>query len=123
MQTYMANAYLSLPAGAWRPYVGAGIGQAHVEADNAGFANFPLVTDRTNDSDNAFAWQLMAGVGYQIAPNLELGTRYRYLNIDETTLVSDAGDVQAIDEQRTHSVEVVLTWSWQREEHVPAPLK
>ncbi len=118
-QTWMANAYLSLPAGAWRPYVGAGIGRAHVEADNAGFANFPLVTDKTNDSDNAFAWQLMAGVGYQIAPSLELGARYRYLNIDEVTLISDAGDVQAIDEQRVHSVEAVLTWSWQREERVP----
>ena len=65
----------------------------------------------------------MAGVGYQIAPNLELGARYRYLNIDEVTLISDAGDVQAVDEQKTHSVEAVLTWSWQREERVPAPLK
>ena len=122
-QTYMANAYLSLPTGAWRPYVGGGIGQAHVEADNAGFANVLVTADKTNDSDNAFAWQLMAGVGYQIAPNLELGARYRYLNIDEVTLISDAGDVQAVDEQRTHSVEAVLTWSWQREERVPAPLK
>ena len=123
--TGMANAYLSLPTGAWRPYVGAGIGRARVKSDGVGFAvpNPFALTDRTNDSDTALAWQLMGGVGYQIAPNLELGTRYRYLNIDDTRLVSDAGDVQAIDNIKTHSVEVVLTWSWQREERVLPPLK
>jgi len=123
--TGMANAYLSLPTGAWRPYVGAGIGRARVKSDGVGFAvpNPFALTDRTNDSDTALAWQLMGGVGYQIAPNLELGARYRYLNIDDTRLVSDAGDVQAIDNIKTHSVEVVLTWSWQREERVLPPLK
>ena len=118
--TGMANAYLSLPAGAWRPYVGAGIGRAWVKSDGVGLAIFPL---RTNDSDTALAWQLMGGVGYQIAPNLELGARYRYLNIDDTRLVADNGDVQAIDNIKTHSVEAVLTWSWQREERVLPVLK
>ena len=114
--TGMANAYLSLPAGAWRPYVGAGIGRAHVTADNVGFAAIPTVT--TNDSDSATAWQLMAGVGYQIAPNLELGARYRFLNINDITLRNSSGDIQAVDDERVHSVEAVLTWSWQREERV-----
>ena len=118
--TGMANAYLSLPVGDWRPYVGAGIGRAHVKAENIGFAAIPL---RTDDSDSATAWQLMAGVGYQIAPNLELGARYRYLDIDPITLVSNNGDVQAIDDEKIHSVEAVLTWSWQRDEERRVPLK
>ena len=57
----MANAYLSLPAGAWRPYIGAGIGEARVKADDIGFVAVPQI--RTTDSDAAFAWQLMARSG------------------------------------------------------------
>jgi opacity protein-like surface antigen len=116
----MANAYLSLPAGAWRPYLGAGIGEARVKADDIGFVAIPQI--RTTDSDTAFAWQLMAGLGYQISPNLELGARYRYFHTDDVTFVSNNGDIQEADGSRIQSVEAVLTWSWQRDDHL-TPLK
>jgi opacity protein-like surface antigen len=47
------------PNGAWTPYVGAGIGGANVSID-ANNANW--------DSDTLFAYQFIAGVGYDVAP-------------------------------------------------------
>jgi opacity protein-like surface antigen len=115
----MVNGYLSLPIDTvWRPYVGGGIGYSRVSANGIGFAGIPGDTD---DSDSVFTWQLIAGVGFDIAPNLELGGRYRYQHVDETTLYNSAGDEQRIDSAEAHSAEITLTWKLDRE--APAPLK
>lgn len=53
----MVNGYLSLPMDKIRPYVGGGIGVTRVSANGAGFAG---ASGETDDSDNAFTWQLMA---------------------------------------------------------------
>jgi len=45
-------------------YGGAGIGYAWAKA--------------LNDSDSAFAWQLIAGLRYAISPNIDLGLKYRF---------------------------------------------
>ena len=72
------------------PFVGAGIGVA----DNAlssvsdqGFAipsagaAYPVGGDFSNASSTRFAWALMAGLDFDIAPNLRLELSYRYLNL------------------------------------------
>lgn len=105
----MVNGYLSLPMDGVRPYVGGGIGVTRVSANGAGFAGVPGETD---DSDNAFTWQLMAGVGFQLAPNLELGARYRFQHINSYTLVNSGGDEQRVRESEGHSFEVTLTFAF-----------
>lgn len=105
----MVNGYLSLPMDKIRPYVGGGIGVTRVSANGAGFAGVPGETD---DSDNAFSWQLMAGVGFQIAPALELGARYRFQHVNSYTLFNSAGDEQRVRESEGHSFEVTLTWAF-----------
>lgn len=106
----MVNGYFSLPMeGGIRPYVGAGIGVTRVSANGAGFADVPGETD---DSDNAFSWQLMAGVGFKLAPNLELGARYRFQHINGYSLTNSGGDEQRVRESEAHSVEVTLTWAF-----------
>ncbi len=72
------------------PFVGAGIGVA----DNAlsgvsdqGFAvsggGAPVAVGRSfsNASRSGFAWALMAGLDFDIAPNLKLELSYRYLDL------------------------------------------
>ena len=72
------------------PFVGAGIGIA----DNAlsgvsaqGFAltsagaAYPVGAVFSNASRTSFAWALMAGLDFDIAPNLKLELSYRYLNL------------------------------------------
>jgi opacity protein-like surface antigen len=105
----MVNGYLSLPMDRIRPYVGGGIGVTRVSANGAGFAGMPGETD---DSDNAFTWQLMAGVGFQLAPNLELGARYRFQHINNYTLINSGGDEQRVHDSEAHSLEVTLTFAF-----------
>lgn len=115
----MVNGYVSLPLdGGWRPYVGGGLGYTRLKSESIGIPTDPA---RTSDSDGAFSWQLMAGVGYEIAPDLELGTRYRFQHTDEVTQYSNEGREQLISDTEAHSVEVTLTWKLDRSE--PTPLK
>lgn len=87
----MMNGYVDLGSywGA-TPFVGAGIGIA----DNAlsgvsdhGFAftgagpAHPVGGYFSNASRTQFAWALMAGLDYDIAPNFKLELSYRYLNL------------------------------------------
>jgi opacity protein-like surface antigen len=60
----MGNALADFGTGGFRIYGGAGVGRARVK----------LLGDR----DSAWAYQLIAGVGVPVAPNVELGAKYRY---------------------------------------------
>ena len=85
--------------GRWEPYVGAGVGIAEVTAklnaqdflndtgtvlvNNPACASGPVAgtTSRAcivDDTDTNFAWNLLAGVGYNITDNLTWDTTYRY---------------------------------------------
>jgi opacity protein-like surface antigen len=105
----MVNGYVSLPMDKLRPYVGAGIGYARVSSNGAGFVGVPGETD---DTATAFSWQLMAGLGYQLTPNLELGGRYRFQHVNGYELYNSAGDQQRIRESEGHSFELTLTWTF-----------
>ncbi len=60
----MGNALVDLGVGGFRVYGGAGAGRARVKA--------------FGDRDDAWAYQLIAGVGVPVTPNVELGAKYRY---------------------------------------------
>ena len=105
----MVNGYASLPLDRLRPYIGAGIGYTRVASHGAGFVGFP---GETNDAASAFSWQLMAGLGYQLTPNLELGGRYRFQHVNGYDLFNSAGDEQRVRESEGHSFELTLTWTF-----------
>ncbi len=60
----MGNALADFGAGGFRVYGGGGFGRARVKA--------------LGDRDDAWAYQLIAGVGVPITTNVELGAKYRY---------------------------------------------
>ena len=66
----------------------------------------------TDHSDNAFTWQLMAGVGFEVMPGVELGTRYRFQHVNDYVLYNSLGDQQRVPESEAHSFEVTLTWAF-----------
>jgi len=69
--SFMVNGYYDFPVAnsSIAPYLGGGIGFANVEA---GFSGLP------DDSDLVFAYQIMAGIGFEINPSTTLTLGYRY---------------------------------------------
>jgi opacity protein-like surface antigen len=70
------------------PYLGAGLGWANVET------NLPV--QNVSNSDDMFAYQFMAGVGYEpmLAPNTALILGYRYFATLDPEIGSVAGTVE-----------------------------
>ena len=100
--------------GAWEPYVGAGVGIARTKLNafahgfpalNAPNVNPILVNNPVCDTfnacsftrdDNGVAWQLLAGLGYEISDNLTWDTQYRYLNVGELDFTGLGQNVDAL---------------------------
>lgn len=101
--TVMGNAILGTQFGAWRPYVGAGVGAARVglNVDTGGGTG-------ANDSDWTWAAQAFAGVDYNFSQNMSLGARYRYQYIGGSHYSDFDGDPVSIDHVSSHSLEAVL---------------
>jgi opacity protein-like surface antigen len=86
MFTFMANGWYDFnPMGAWKPYVGGGLGVAHAHSN--------IVDDdgTLNASQFLFAYQLGAGIGYALNQNVTLSLDYRFLG---TTPLSMPFNVQ-----------------------------
>lgn len=87
----MANAYVDLGTyGRFTPYVGAGIGGAHVEwgnlsntaCDTANPALCDPTVTHTGFDDWRFTWALMAGVSVDVTCALAADVGYRFRSID-----------------------------------------
>ena len=79
------NGYLDL--GTWygaTPYLGAGAGAAyaHTRSTTRAPAAPPFTGDTSHTQWN-FAWAVMAGVGYAVAPNLMVDVGYRYIDFGD----------------------------------------
>jgi len=78
----MANLLFRYPKGKVHPFVGGGIGfsmataEANVTVQNLGSLKV------LDDDDTAFAWQLIAGVNFEVAPQVSVDLTYKYFNAD-----------------------------------------
>lgn len=84
--SFMANGYMDyhMKHSDLSPYVMAGLGIAHVNADvYDSFGPF------YSDSDTVFAWQLGAGVGIKVSKNMTFDLGYRYFAPNDATLNGD----------------------------------
>lgn len=89
----MANAYFDyLTCTPWTPYVGAGIGSAYLKADNG---------DQAKSVYN-LAWQVMAGLTYDINSHWTLDAGYRYADLGR--IRKNYGDSVAKLTARDHEV-------------------
>lgn len=79
----LANAYADLGTYyGFTPYVGAGIGGAHVKWDTLHNTIAGTTTDHEGSENWRFAWALMAGTSYCLTDNLKLDVGYRYSRIN-----------------------------------------
>ena len=79
----MLNAIYDLPpvgaTQAFRPYVGAGLGVGDMSYDGGD-------DDLSLDGDYSFAYQAMAGIGYQVSNQASLYTEIRYFGTSDQTV-------------------------------------
>ena len=80
----MVNGYYTFDVRAFRPYVGAGVGLAQHEwsssdqALTSSVADVSVYVPSTSDDDVVFAYQLMLGLNWILADNMEARAGYRY---------------------------------------------
>lgn len=105
----LANVWYDFQLAGVNPYLGGGIGWADTEIDGnylgtglAGPFSF---------SDDGFAWQLGAGVRFDVSPNMKLGVGYRYFDGPEVTVgsINALNSATAEVDNENHSVIVDLT--------------
>jgi outer membrane immunogenic protein len=89
----------------WSPYLGAGIGRAHMKfANDQGLGN-------TGESDNVTAWQAMAGVSYvdETMPNTVWSVGYKYMDFGRPSFSSAGGDIK-LDPVHEHAIEFGVSY-------------
>ncbi len=108
----LVNLYLDPDLG-WpvRPYLGGGIGAAYVSLDTGDDAALEV-----DDQAGAFAWNLAAGLSYDLTAHVTLSAGYRYLRLEGTDFSAsvagvDTGDVD-VDDVTSHEVLVGLRYTF-----------
>lgn len=86
-------------------YGGGGLGVAKIEFDNHGASSILINNGRVlDDSDTVFAWQAIAGMGYEIAPNMVLDVQYRYFNASDVSLTPIGSPYSSSTDYESHAV-------------------
>ena len=81
MISFMGNGYIDIPTNSpLRPYVGAGVGFALAGVEEETFGS-------STDSDMVGAFQLMAGLSFDISPRATLTFGYRYFTTTDPDFV------------------------------------
>lgn len=104
----MANVYYDAPLGwAIRPYVGAGVGVARIDAELS-LGALRLV----DETDTVLAWQVMAGLSYPATERVSLSVGYRYFATQDAELSETVGGRTFDSEYRSHNVELGVRFSF-----------
>ncbi|MBV9955563.1 MAG: porin family protein, partial [Pseudolabrys sp.] len=108
------NGYIDL--GTWTlltPYIGAGLGAAYVRTSEYSSTGAPPFTPVPANTQWNFAWALMAGAAFQVAPNLQIDAGYRFLSVGDAKTGADAfGRRMTFRDVHNHEIRVGLRWSY-----------
>ncbi|WP_161973835.1 OmpA family protein [Hwanghaeella grinnelliae] len=105
----MLNVFLDFDIGepALKPFIGAGLGVAHVDADGVNPVN-GLTMD---DSDTGLAGQLIAGLAYRVADNLDVTGTYNLFYVPDVEFgLSNGTDVDS--DYLSHSFLIGLRYTF-----------
>lgn len=101
---FMANAFWDIATGSpVTPYLGGGIGVANVSINDLGVLGLPVA----DDDDTVFAYQLGAGIAFELNPNMALDLGYRYFATSDPEFTDNFGD-KFESEYQTHNASLGL---------------
>lgn len=117
----MANGYWDiLTHGTVRPFIGGGVGVAFVTSDRVGYSGFGADGIFLNQTDTAFAFQLMGGMRVKLTNHLLANVSYRYFDVEKVRL--DVFSAIASTSLRTSSVLGGITYAFgSRAPLIPRP--
>lgn len=95
LNNFLVNLILRYPEGKVHPYVGAGIGASSMNIRNTESVGGTVYV--AEETETGFAWQLLAGVNVELAPNLSADLTYRYFGTKPDFTLIDV-------DYRTHAV-------------------
>ena len=98
LNNFLVNLILRYPEGRFHPYVGGGIGGSSVNIQNTETrTSNGAVVNVASETATAFAWQLLAGVNFDLAPNLSADLGYRYFGTNPSyTAINTTYRAQAV---------------------------
>lgn len=114
--SFMANGYYDFHSGTspFIPYLGLGIGFSNITSDITAPALTPFAL--VDDSAIVFAYQFMAGIGYQINPNTVFTLDYRYFSTTDPEFDPGPGFIAGLpdveSEYQSHILNVGIRYSF-----------
>jgi len=111
--TALFNGYVDL--GTWynfTPFIGGGLGAAQIRVSDFASTGAPPFVPGLSQTQYNFAWALMAGIDYTVAPNIVVEAGYRYVNFGDVTTASDALGSMTLKNIAAHEVRVGFRWSF-----------
>jgi opacity protein-like surface antigen len=91
-----------------KPYLGGGLGAARISATNIAVSGVTIV----NGGDTVFAFQVGAGVGYEIFPAATLSLDYRYFRAADPTFKDLVLGTSFRSEYRVHDVRLGVRYQF-----------
>ena len=117
--TFMGNILYDIDLGRrLTPYLGVGVGVAHVDFDDVD----PVGGSVVDDDDTSFAFQGIVGAAFDISDRFKVTLDYRYLEAPDLDLTTDAG-ASADSDYRTHTVMLGLRFSFGAPPPQPTPVQ
>jgi len=101
LNNFLVNLILRYPEGKIHPYVGAGIGASSMNIRNTESVGSAVYV--AEETATGFAWQFLAGVNVELAPNLSADLAYRYFGTEPGFSLIDV-------DYRTHAVTLGLNF-------------
>ena len=116
----MATVYydFKLKSDKWSPYVGAGLGFAAIDISNPSVIAGGIKLTGNDLDDTVFAYQIMAGIGYNISKNITLSGGYKYFGAADATFT---GDMTLALIAITYSLSCVITSNLKSNSQFKAP--
>ncbi|MCU0583201.1 MAG: outer membrane beta-barrel protein [Syntrophales bacterium] len=87
LSNVLVNLILRYPEGKIHPYIGAGIGASSMNIRNTESVGGTVYV--AEETETGFAWQFLAGVNVELAPNLSADLAYRYFGTNPDFTVID----------------------------------
>ena len=108
---FMASLLYDLPLGTRiQPFVGGGVGVAHIMADNEFLTGG--TTDIGDSNSTNFAWQLQGGVKYPLDDSMKLRVDYRYIDMGDFDTTATPGGQNFTADVASHDVRIGVTWDF-----------